>query len=316
MRGDNHNNMNNNNNKSNLHHGEDKGSSRGGGLALHRKWLSFRVLEGRSQARAQPDQLNQRPVAHAALAVVVAVVVVGCGLNDMPFKGSVHLRGIAQAGFCVIAAAMYGVHMLMAYAQSAVRSCVEERVGGGPYSVWGAGRQRVHHACDDNDDDDDDDDGDYDNDDAYGHHNNTHCDYDNNEEADDGDTKNDNHGRISASHVINDEEEGGVGDDDDDRERAAEGVEEEEMMVAVAEETSASIPLLLHGGESHSGSAAAAPTTPNHHHHNHNHNHDRRRTPTTAPTTARQQQRGDNGVGLPREVVISSMYLGGLTTSV
>jgi hypothetical protein len=316
MRGDNHN-MNNNNNKSNLHHGEDKGSSRGGGLALHRKWLSFRVLEGRSQARAQPDQLNQRPVAHAALAVVVAVVVVGCGLNDMPFKGSVHLRGIAQAGFCVIAAAMYGVHMLMAYAQSAVRSCVEERVGGGPYSVWGAGRQRVHHACDDNDDDDDDDDGDYDNDDAYGHHNNTHCDYDNNEEeADDGDTKNDNHGRISASHVINDEEEGGVGDDDDDRERAAEGVEEEEMMVAVAEETSASIPLLLHGGEPHSGSAAAAPTTPNHHHHNHNHNHDRRRTPTTAPTTARQQQRGDNGVGLPREVVISSMYLGGLTTSV
>jgi hypothetical protein len=135
---------NNNDNRENVGGGNsDVGSS--SRLSLHRKWLSFRVLEGRSRARQEeeasssfpyrPHQYNplpvhHRPAAHAALGCVIACVIVPCGLNDAPFAGSVHLRGIVQATFCVVAAGMYCAYMLMSYVLSIVLACAEEKAGG------------------------------------------------------------------------------------------------------------------------------------------------------------------------------------------
>jgi hypothetical protein len=98
---------------------------------MQRKWLAFRVLEGKSKAlrwqKRLQQQVRHRPAAHGALLGVGTMVITLCALNDDPLMTSVHLQGITQAGFCVVAAGMYCVFMIMSRVVSIILSCAEER---------------------------------------------------------------------------------------------------------------------------------------------------------------------------------------------
>jgi len=102
-------------------------------LAMQRKWLAFRALEGRLQPlrRTQPQQPPR--MAYVGLALSGAVVMGLCALNDAPFASNAPMRAIVQAGFCIVAAALYGLYMLLSTLERWVHSCADDAAGRSPY---------------------------------------------------------------------------------------------------------------------------------------------------------------------------------------
>lgn len=83
------------------------------------KWLAFRAIQGAYEdarfVESDRGRLAAHPLAHIGLAMTAVGAVLLCCLNDKPFAESVHLQSIVQAMFCVMAACLYAVYMFMSY---------------------------------------------------------------------------------------------------------------------------------------------------------------------------------------------------------
>ena len=102
-------------------------------MQSRRKELAFRALQARC---AERGGTQPRPLAHAGLVLTAAVVMAFCAANDTPFAGSASLRSVVQAAFCVVAAALYALSMVLSIMYGWIQTCVDDRavvllVGGG-----------------------------------------------------------------------------------------------------------------------------------------------------------------------------------------
>lgn len=85
----------------------------------HNKWLAFRALTGKVEERFQNQRHEEqgskggKPLAHLALGLAMSTVVVLCALSDRPFAHNLPLQGMLQACFCLVAAVLYAIYMIM-----------------------------------------------------------------------------------------------------------------------------------------------------------------------------------------------------------
>ena len=91
------------------------------------KWLAFRAMQGAYEdARmANSNGGGIHPMAHIGLAIAVTGVAVLCAFNDKPIAENVHMQSIIQAMFCMMAACLYAVYMLISRALKLVLAYAE-----------------------------------------------------------------------------------------------------------------------------------------------------------------------------------------------
>ena len=94
-------------------------------MQFRRKELAFRALQARCAERGGAQRPRALP--HAGLVLTAAVVMAFCAANDAPFAGSASLRSVIQAVFCVVAAALYGLYMVLSTMYDWVQTCVDDR---------------------------------------------------------------------------------------------------------------------------------------------------------------------------------------------
>ena len=94
-------------------------------IAHRRKYLEFRALDGLVR---RSKKLPARAAAYYALLLVCICTVCLCATNDMPFLLGARMRGMMQASFCLIAAALYCAWSGVVLLYHAVHGCIDDPI--------------------------------------------------------------------------------------------------------------------------------------------------------------------------------------------
>ena len=90
---------------------------------MRRKWEAFYALEALVRRRHAE---RPRPLAHLALLLTAACLVVLCGFNDAFLLTVPQFQAVAQSLFCVVIGGLYAIYMLTSLLARAVMHCSGE----------------------------------------------------------------------------------------------------------------------------------------------------------------------------------------------